>query len=310
MSKVRGLGRGLSALIPEAPAASDERVFELPIAALRPNPRQPRQHFDATRLDELAASIREHGVLEPLIVRKAVDAYELVAGERRWRAAAMAGLEQVPVVVRAVPDDRMLEVALVENVQREDLGLWEEASALRALMQAYAWTQEQVAERVGKSRSHVANTLRVLALPETARRLVAEGRLTLAHVKAVLEAPPAYVEGLAARAAEEGWSVRDTTSRAQALASGRAERAGTGAGRAGRNWPTALEASATAVGARLGRPLRWRPGRTGGEIGLPCADPAEAQRLLDALGRALVFLEEHDGTADVPRGTSARGVPM
>lgn len=308
MSKARGLGRGLSALIPEAPAEPQERVLELPLGALRPNAHQPRQRFDAQRLGELAASVREHGILEPLVVRQTVDGYEIVAGERRWRAAGMAEKDTVPVVVRNVPDDRMLEVALVENVQREDLGLWEEATAVRALMQAYGWTQEQVAERVGKSRSHVANTLRVLALPEGARRLVEEGRLTLAHVKAVLEAPPGRVEDLARAAAEQGWSVREVTARAQAL-SGELER-GRRTPKASPSWPALLQEPAAAVGARLGRPLQWRSGRSGGEIGLPVSGPSEAARLLQALEHALMFLEEHEvEDGNVPRGTSATGEP-
>ena len=308
MSKARGLGRGLSALIPEAPAEPHESVMELPLGALRPNAHQPRQRFDAERLAELAASVREHGILEPLVVRRTVDGFEIVAGERRWRAAGMAEKDTVPVVVRNVPDERMLEVALVENVQREDLGLWEEATALRALMQAYGWTQEQVAERVGKSRSHVANTLRVLALPDGARKLVEEGRLTLAHVKAILEAPPGRVEELAQAAAEQGWSVREVAGRVQAMSVGQ-ERGGGRGPKAPRSWPMLLQEPAAAVGAQLGRPLHWRPGRSGGEIGLPVSGPGEAARLLKALAQALMFLEEQQGPGDVPRGTSGGDRP-
>ncbi len=306
MPKARGLGRGLSELIPESAAAPGERVEELPLGAVRPNPHQPRRRFDPERLAELAASVREHGVLEPIVVRSTADGFEIVAGERRWRAAAIAGLERVPVVVREVTDDRMLEIALVENLQREDLGLWEEASALRALMQSYGWTQEQLAEHVAKSRSHVANTLRVLALPEGARALVEEGRLSLGHVKAILEAPPEHVEGLARAAAEGGLTVREVAARVAAI--GRRERRGGRPAAARSAWPADLQARAASVGARLGRPLRWRASGKGGEVALACASPAEAARLLWALERALVFLEEQSGEAgraDVPRGTWA-----
>jgi ParB family chromosome partitioning protein len=284
-----------------------DAVQDLPLAALRPNPHQPRHRFDAERLAELAASVREHGVLEPVVVRARDDGYEIVAGERRWRAAALAGLERVPVVVREVSDDRMLEIALVENLQREDLGLWEQAAALRTLMVTYAWTQEQLAERVAKSRSHVANILRVLALPEGARVLVEEGRLSLAHVKAILEAPPGEVEALARSAADEQLTVREVAARVAGLGRARPRRS-SAAGAAGSGWPPLLQARAAAVGARLGRPLRWRPGRTGGEIGVACASADEASRVLGALERALLFLEEPPAeAADVPRGTSLGG---
>lgn len=306
MPKARGLGRGLSELIPESVASPGERVEELPLGAVRPNPQQPRRRFDPERLAELAASVREHGVLEPIVVRAKGDGYEIVAGERRWRAAAIAGRDRVPVVVRDVSDDRMLEIALVENLQREDLGLWEEASALRALMQSYGWTQEQLAERVAKSRSHVANTLRVLALPEGARALVEEGRLSLGHVKAILEGPPEHVNALAQAAADGGLTVREVAARVAALGRRTAGRGGRPASARGA-WPPALQATAASVGARLGRPLRWRAAGEGGEVGVECTSASEAARLLWALDRALLFLEEHGDSAgtDVPRGTTA-----
>jgi ParB family transcriptional regulator, chromosome partitioning protein len=310
--KARGLGRGLSELIPESVAAPGERIEELPLGAVRPNPHQPRRRFDPERLAELAASVREHGVLEPIVVRRARgDGYEIVAGERRWRAAAIAGQERVPVVVRDVSDERMLEIALVENLQREDLGLWEEASALRALMQTYGWTQEQVAERVAKSRSHVANTLRVLALPEGARTLVEEGRLSLGHVKAILEAPPERIETLARTAADGGLTVREVGARVAALGR-RSERRGGRPASARSAWPPDLQARAASVGARLGRPLRWRASGEGGEVALECGSAKEAAHLLWALERALMFLEEQSGRvgSDVPRGTSiGEGAP-
>lgn len=308
MPKARALGRGLSELIPETAAAPGDRVEELSLGAVRPNPQQPRRRFDPERLAELAASVREHGILEPIVVRPRGDGFEIVAGERRWRAAAIAGQERVPVVVREVSDERMLEISLVENLQREDLGLWEEATALRALMQSYGWTQEQVAERVSKSRSHVANTLRVLALPEGARALVEEGRLSLGHVKAILEAPPEHVETLARTAADGGLTVREVAARVAALGRAGNRRGGRPAAAASA-WSPALQTVAASVGARLGRPLRWRPAGQGGEVAVHMGSTAEATVLLRALERALVFLEEHEPGADidVPRGTLPGG---
>jgi len=307
VAKVRGLGRGLSALLPDATPAAGEGPREVPVGALQPNPDQPRRRFDPDRLAELAASVREHGVLEPIVVRPAADGFEIVAGERRWRAAAMAGLERVPVVVREVGEDRMLEVALAENLQREDLGVWEAATAFRALMQRFGWTQEALAEHVSKSRSHVANTLRVLALPERARRLVEEGRLTLGQVKAVLEAPADAVETLAQQTADEDLTVRQIGERVAAL--GRARGPRRAAGGEARAWPALLDEAAGAVGARLGRPLRWRAAGRGGEISLAVSSTEEAARLLRAIERGLLFLEEHEpamdagASGDVPRGT-------
>ena len=179
----RGLGRGLSALLDEveAPAeAGRAGVSELPLEAIKANPAQPRRRFDDADIEELAASIREKGVLQPILVRPAVFAgqYEIVAGERRWRAAALAGLRQMPALVRSLSDAEVLEIAIVENVQRVDLSPIEEAEGYRALIDRFGRTQAEVAQVVGKSRVHVANALRLLQLPEPVKAMVREGRLT------------------------------------------------------------------------------------------------------------------------------------
>lgn len=191
----KALGRGLEALIPGAgkpagPSTADPQVFherELSLESISRNPRQPRTTFDEAALDELAASIRAQGIIQPLLVRSLTDGrYELVAGERRLRAAERAGLRAVPVVVREMSDDESLEIALIENLQRADLSPLEEAAAYERLMRDFGLTQEQVAERVGKSRPAIANTLRLLKLPEPIRHELARGRLTAGHARALL----------------------------------------------------------------------------------------------------------------------------
>ena len=209
------LGRGLAALFGEAEArpaaASGAGVREVAIELIRPGAYQPRRNFDEAELEALAQSIREKGVLQPLLVRpvdEEVAAFELVAGERRWRAAQRAGLHQVPVLVRALADAEALEIALIENLQREDLSALEEAEAYRRLMQEFGRTQAILAEAVGKSRSHVANTLRLLALPEAVRRRLEEGALSAGHARALLGA--ADPTALAAEIIRRGLNVRMT----------------------------------------------------------------------------------------------------
>jgi ParB family chromosome partitioning protein len=189
----RGLGRGLSALIgDEAAAVRGEPVGKkdtrsLPVAFLQPGRYQPRKTFDEQPLADLAASIKEKGVLSPILVRPiGPDKYEIVAGERRWRAAQIAKLHDVPVVVRELPDDQALEIAIIENVQRADLNAIEEGAAYEELISQFGRTQEDVAREVGKSRSHVANTIRLLKLPETVRAWVREGKLTAGHARTLL----------------------------------------------------------------------------------------------------------------------------
>jgi ParB family chromosome partitioning protein len=204
-----GLGRGLSALIP---GASDETgLVEVPVQAVAPNPRQPRQGFDEESLEGLARSIREVGVLQPVVVRRVNGGYELVAGERRVRAARLAGLATVPALVRTTDDTESLREALIENIHRQDLSALEQAAAFQELQDDLGVTQEDLAERLGHSRSHVANTIRLLNLPADVQQLLAEGSLTAGHARALLslEDPEAQMS-LALRIAAEGLSVRQT----------------------------------------------------------------------------------------------------
>lgn len=215
--KKRGLGRGLSALMAdvapreEAPAQSAPLPGErmMPIERIEPNPDQPRRDFDLEPLTELSESIRERGIIQPLIVRKNPrdsNGYEIVAGERRWRAAQMAQLHEVPVILRDFSDEEVLEVALIENVQREDLNPVEEALAYRQLTERFGHTQEQLATSLGKSRSHVANILRLLQLPEDVLHLLRDGRLSAGHARALITAPNA--SELAREVVKKGLSVR------------------------------------------------------------------------------------------------------
>src|SRR3974377_689898 len=181
------LGRGLGALIPEA-EANTPSTTEIDIDRITPNPDQPRMKLDEQKLDELATSIRANGILQPILVRPLGEGYQLVAGERRLTAAQRAGLLKVPAVVRDIPDDRLLELALTENIQRENLNPIEEAQAYQRLIVVLALTQEELAERLGKERSTVANALRLLKLPPAVKALVAEGKLTPGHARALLAA--------------------------------------------------------------------------------------------------------------------------
>jgi ParB family chromosome partitioning protein len=240
----RGLGRGLSALLDDAsdggpPGGPGEGVREIPIELVHRNPEQPRRHFPEAEIAELEASIRDKGVLQPILVRpspKTPGEYEIVAGERRWRAAQQAGLKAIPALVRVLDDDKAFEIAIVENVQREDLNAMEEAQAYQTLMRRMAYTQDKAAAAVGKSRSHVANTLRLLQLPDAVQDHVLFGRLTAGHARAILSA--AFPEVLAQTIVEKGLSVRDAEALAKRKDGGAAKKA-SGPRRAGKNTDTA-----------------------------------------------------------------------
>ncbi|RIV20137.1 ParB/RepB/Spo0J family partition protein [Alicyclobacillaceae bacterium I2511] len=184
------LGRGLDALLPQLDVSEQDVVSDVSVRDLRPNPYQPRREFDEQKLEELAQSIREHGIIQPLIVRRSsILGYDIVAGERRFRAAQLAGLDKVPVVVRSFTDVELMEVAIIENLQREDLNAMEVAEAYTNLMEKAELTQEELAHRVGQSRSHVANMLRLLQLPSPIRQYVSRGTLTMGHARALLAVP-------------------------------------------------------------------------------------------------------------------------
>jgi ParB family chromosome partitioning protein len=215
----KALGRGLGALLPTRPQpvpASTEPVTEpaaqtVPIHSIDPNPMQPRRVFQAERLAELAQSIRSNGIIQPLVVRLVGDRYQLVAGERRWRAAKLAGVEQVPVTVREIPDERLLEVSLIENIQREDLNPIDTALAFSTLSTEFALSPEQIGERTGKDRTTVINFLRLLQLSEDLQQLVAERRLSAGHARCLLTLPTVALQReVAEKAVAQGWSVRQT----------------------------------------------------------------------------------------------------
>ena len=220
-ARQKGLGRGLSALLGEDDEdyATLDRVRtprEVPVEQLMPNPFQPRHRFNNDEIEALADSIREHGIIQPIIVRRhfgGSDRYEIIAGERRWRAAQRAQLHQVPIVIRDLDDTKLLEVALVENVQREDLSPLDEASAYQRLIEDFGHTQDALAKIVGKSRSHVANMLRLLGLPDIVKAMLDDGAITAGHARAILAAEDP--EGLAQIVVSKQLSVRETEQRAQ-----------------------------------------------------------------------------------------------
>jgi ParB family transcriptional regulator, chromosome partitioning protein len=230
------LGKGLNALLaartqapppaqppataPEAPRSED--ALYIPINAIDANPLQPRRVFQPDRLSELAQSIRANGIVQPIVVRRAGDRYQLVAGERRWRAAKLAGLDQVPVVVRDIPDERLLEITLIENIQREDLNAIETAVAFDRLGQELNLTAEQIGERTGKDRTTILNFIRLLQLPTDLQQLVAERRLSQGHARCLLSLPTQELQReVAEKAVAQGWSVRQTERTTQKMIEGR-----------------------------------------------------------------------------------------
>jgi ParB family chromosome partitioning protein len=215
VEKRPALGRGLAALIPDAPisAAPSERPLEVDIDLLRPNRFQPRTTMDDGRIEELSRSIKSNGVIQPIVVRKAETGYEIVAGERRWRASQRAGLQKVPIVVRDIPEDRMLAAALIENIQRENLNPIEEAQAYRRLADDYHLTQDQISDAVGKDRSTVANVMRLLRLPHEIRENVGGGALSMGHARALLSLPDENAQLRISRdVVSRNLSVRETES--------------------------------------------------------------------------------------------------
>lgn len=222
----KGLGRGLSALIPAAPEPKQENAnLEIDVERITPSPFQPRRSFDEAKIEELASSIRNQGIIQPLVVRPKADQFELIAGERRWRAAIKAGLSHVPVVVRQASDHEALQLALVENLQREDLNPIEEANGYKRLQEEFRWSQEEMAERVGKSRPAITNSIRLLALPTEVQREVALGNLPAGQARALLGL---QTEPLILSACREviakGLSTRETEKLVRYLMSGRKRR--------------------------------------------------------------------------------------
>lgn len=280
----RGLGRGLGALLGDSPMGSApmaaplvDAIRHIPVERIRPNPHQPRKTFDPQALDELKASIGEHGVLVPILVRERGEGYELIAGERRWRACAALQRSTVPAIVRASDDRESLEVAIIENLQRENLNPLEEAAGIAELIDSHDFTQEQVAQRLGKSRPAVTNSLRLLGLPEAVKALIADGSLTAGHAKALLSAPEAQRLELARRTAQLGLSVR-------AL-----ERIVTTVNQPPPNKPRPKNAAPedrefeARLRTKLGAPVRLRRGASGGTIEITYANETDLIRIADLL---------------------------
>lgn len=286
--KRRALGRGLSALIPDSPApaarppvaappAAPTRPSELDIDLLEPNPRQPRLEIDAARLEELAQSIRTNGILQPILVRRAGNRHEIVAGERRWRAAQRAGLLKVPVTWRDIPDDKLLEVALVENIQRDNLNPIEEAQAYRRMADELHLSQEQIATEVGKDRATVANYMRLLRLPAEVRNDIASGALSMGHARALLAlADEAAQRRVAREVISRGLSVRET----EALV--RKATAPTPTKAPEKSDPNTRDAE-DQLRLALGTRVRIIRRRSGGRIEIEFGSERELQRLFDTL---------------------------
>ncbi len=275
----RALGRGLGALIPGAGLVPETGVTEIPVDRIRPNSLQPRAGFDREPLAELEASIREHGVLQPVLLRPSGDRYELVAGERRWRAAVAAGLSSVPAVVRQMDDRNALEVALVENLQREDLNPMERARAYRRLIDEFGLTQEQVARRVGRSQPTIANAVRLLSLPAEVQASLEAGRITEGHARALLAIPDPERLLLVWRKVEaRGMSVRET----EAEAARRLISREIGAKRKARD--PELSVIEQTLRESLGAPVSLRVKRGGGgEIRIAFFSTDDLERLVEAL---------------------------
>jgi ParB family chromosome partitioning protein len=273
----RGLGRGLNALLGEEKPRVAGAALAIPIGAITPNPSQPRSYFAPEALADLAASIKELGVVVPIIVRTlAPGKYELIAGERRWRAAAAAGLAEIPAIVREADARESLEVAIVENLQRENLDPLEEAMGFQHLMEAYAFTQERVAERMGKSRPAVANALRLLALPDAIKAHIRAGRLTAGHARALLALPEAKRIAAGERAAAEGMSVRALEALAHEKPQPKAKPAAAGSDADRRTLVERLR-------YHLGTGVAIVPAERGGRIDIRFADEADLIRIVDIL---------------------------
>lgn len=269
------LGRGLRALLEGTDAAGDAELLQLAVTQIRPNPYQPRQHFDAERLRELASSLQAQGLLQPVVVRRRPDGFELIAGERRWRAAQMAGLETIPALVKTASDEDVLGLALLENLQREDLNPLEEARAYQRLQSEFHLRQEDVARYVGKDRSSIANALRLLKLPQVLQEDLEAGRLTMGHARALL-ALESEAEQLRLRDAilAGGLSVRETETQV------RTRKRLTPDGRSKPAHFTAIEAT---LQQRFGTRVAIRPGRKHGKIEITYTGEDDLRRLLALL---------------------------
>jgi ParB family transcriptional regulator, chromosome partitioning protein len=282
MNSRRGLGRGLGALLSAEPSES-ESLLELPIDSIEVNPHQPRKVFDFTALDELAASIKSSGVIQPIIVRRVAGSYQLIAGERRWRAARQAGLDRIPAIIRDATDAQSIELALVENLLREDLNPIETAQAYQKLLAEFGWIQEELAQRIGKDRTSIANALRLLRLPDEIQADLRGGRLTMGHARALL-ALTTVAEQLRLRdeILAHDWSVRATEDSIRATEAGAAT---TGLSpKKGRRRSVELAALEEALQRGLMARVRIIGNERRGKIEVTYATPIELERLAELFG--------------------------
>ncbi len=275
----KALGRGLDALIPSRPAddAAGPKLLRIAIDRIRPNPQQPRDHFDDAAIDAIAGSLAEHGVLQPIVVRSAGEGFELIAGERRWRAAQRAGLEEMPAIVRDATPRESLELALIENVQRQDLNAVEEAQAYRLLVDDMGMSQEQVAQRVGRDRSTVANYLRLLNLPSDIQEMVSRDQLSMGHARALLSLPDeASQRRLAQEVVAGELSVRQTEARARRSAGK------SGKKKQNKGKDPDVVAAEKRLGSALGAPVRIT-GQEKGKLEIRFSSLDELNRIYDLL---------------------------
>lgn len=272
----RGLGRGIDSLIPAVLPEEGEEILHVSPGDIRPNPNQPRQIFDEAAIEELAASMKEHGVIQPLIVRRDGPGYQLVAGERRLRAAIKAGLDKIPVVVKSLSDREAMELSLVENLQREDLGPIEEAEAYKRLSEEFGLTQEQIAQRVGKSRSDVANTMRLLRLEPEIKQLINEGKISGGHGRALVGLPREQQLVVAKAIVDKGLSVRETE---EAVASKAAKRKR----RQKQTSSSRIKEAEEILSAALGSPVVVKRQGTKGTISISFFGREDLERLIDII---------------------------
>jgi len=275
----RGLGRGLSALIATGEGVGGLKFEELPVTAIRPNARQPRNSFPEAGIRELAASIKEVGILQPLVVRSTPAGFELIAGERRLRAARVAGLDRVPVLIRQAGEDESMELALVENLQRENLTPLETAAAYQALMDGFGLTKDQLARRLGKSRAAVTNTLRLVRLPEEIQTLLAEGKLSEGHARALLglETEQQMTE-LARKVGAEKLSVRRTEELVREVLAGPPT-----VPQQGRKTPEEFDEASRLIREALDLPVRVKSLRSGGKVEIRFREARQLEALVSLL---------------------------
>lgn len=289
MAKKGGLGKGLDALFFDNTAdAGQGSVITVRLSQVEPNSSQPRRQFDEAALQELADSIAEHGVLQPIVVRPLESGgYQIIAGERRWRASRLAGLTEVPVIVREADDKVTMELALIENLQREDLNVLEEAEGYRALMDLYGLTQEEAAKRLGKSRPAVANTLRILTLPQPVLELLREARLTAGHARALVGMEEAEATEMARLVVEQGLTVRDIEKLARAHRR-EAKKAPPSPEKQESAWGSSYCREAQlALGESLGRRVKISPKGEGGRLEIEFFSKEDLNTLAEALEKAL-----------------------